>query len=499
MGIAFMQCRRIGVPPARIPLFMLFLAVGLGGLAWPAEARARQNSVSADLAVGLDYDSNIFKSDLHRENEWKSLVAPQLSLDSKGAVDNLSLTYAPQFAYNHRREEDEIAHNLSLLADKRLSSRWQVLLSGNYASSDQLYFEPLVGLGALGTTRNFLRADAATQAEVVRLLFPELAWNPTVDISSVISQLQQRYDAVSAFQQSRIFDLLTQGADGARQRYWTSMLQMSSAYEFASKSFLTLGYRFANQDNQTGVMADHLEQAPSLLATYQFTPQWRGEVGYELIATSYDSEEESTANSSHLQLDYQISPAHLLFWNYSHKQIIFSGRSGDTTNQDGHATWRYGPNKQTALTTTLGASYLDRELSADERAYSLNLGLSRSLEWGTIALSGNGVTAKANPADSWDKSRQSWEVTSTVDYRLRRNLSALGSFSYGQWDTWSVGRADHYDRLRLTAGLHYEFQRGFTLSLHYEYNRFTAASIFLDDYTNHLITLRLTTKELWRW
>jgi len=476
---------------------VLALVIAFGCLGCPGEIFARENSVSGGLSVGPDYDSNVFKSDEIREDEWRSQFAPQLSFSSKGATDTFSLAYAPRFTYNHRREDDETAQVLSFIEDKGISSRWKVTMNGNYSSYDNLFFEPVTG-GS--TTQNFLRADIGTQAEIVRMLFPELLpWDPALSMNSVISQLQQRYDATPAVQ-GLITRLLTQGANGARQRYWTSGMGVSSAYEFAEKSILTLGYSFASLDNKTGLIADHLEQTPNILVTYQFNQQWRGEVGYELRRTTTDTTEDSTSNFPHMQIDFQVSPVNLLFWNYNYQLITYDGVLGDTTDQGSHLGWRHGFDQRTTLTTTLGASYRGLELGADEREYSLDLGLSRTLDRGTIALTGRGLTAVANTAGSWDKSRRSWEVGSNCTYQLRQDLSSTGRLSYGQWDSWAIGLDDNYDRLQLGVGLSYGFKRWFTLSLNYDYNLFDTGSITLDDYTEHLVSIRLAAaKELWRW
>lgn len=503
--------RPVGVMPISKYTCALALAVTIGSLGWPGETPARQNSVNGGLSVGNDYDSNVFKSDTDREDEWKSQLAPQLSFSSKGLTDAFSLTYAPQFTYNHRRQDDEMSQALSFVADKGMSSRWKVTMSGNYSSYDNLFFEPVIGGGVLNTTRNFLRADSATQAEIVRILFPELVWDPAIHTGFVISQLQVRYAAAPSVQ-SQVDRLLTQGADGSRQRYWTSAMGVSSSYEFAEKSAITLGYRFASQDNQTGLLADHLEQTPSLLVTYQLNQRWRGEVGYELRSTTYDrvegaasstTSEDSVANSPHLQIDFQVSPANLLFWNYKYQLITFDGVQSDSTNQGTHLGWRHGLDPRTDLTTTLGTSYLSHEVGFDEREYSLDLGLSRAFDRGTIAVNGTGRTAVANTVGSWEKSRRSWEFGSNVAYQLSQDLASTGRLSYGQWDTWGIGftGADsNYDRFQLGAGLSYGFKRWFTLSLNYDYNLFDTESAILDDYTEHLITIRLSAaKELWRW
>ncbi|MDD5759903.1 MAG: hypothetical protein PHI06_12575 [Desulfobulbaceae bacterium] len=475
--------------------------------ALPGQTSARENSVSGSVSVGPNYTSNVYLSDKNREDEWKSLFAPQLTFSSKGVTDTVALTYAPQYTYNHRREDDETMHNLSFAGDKGFSSRWKVTMTGNYASYDNLFFEPLSGVG--WQSQNFVRASAATQAEVVRILAPEeLPWDPAM-VYSVLSKLQRNYVNSPAVQ-GQVDTLLTQGAGGQREKYWTSNMGISSVYEFAEKSAITLGYRFSNQDYQTGVTADQVEHAPSILLSYQFNQQWRGEVGYELRQTSYGSinsgtyvvaSEDSTTNSPHLQIDFEISPANLLFWNYNYEMISYDGVSSDTTEQGGHVGWKHGFDERTTLTTRIGSSYVCPELGEDERDYTLDLALSRTYDKALIALNAKGLTAEAKTAGSWDKSRRSWEAGSNISYKLQQDLSATGRLSYGQWDSWSYGYDDSsYDRLQFGAGLSYGFMRWFTLSLNYDYNLFDTADLSLEDYSEHLVSIRLAAaKELWRW
>lgn len=380
-------------------------------------------------------------------------------------------------------------------------------MDGNYALYDNLFFEPVDSVG--WSSQNFVRASPATQAEVVRILAPEeLPWDPDKTYA-VLSKLQRNYEAASPAEQDQVDALLTQGADGEREKYWTSAIGIRSAYEFAEKSTIALGYRFSNQDYQTGVTADQVEHAPSILLSYQFTQRWRGEVGYELRQTSYGSiqsgtyvvaSEDSTTSSPHLQLDFEISPADLLFWNYNYELISYDGVSSNTTDQAGSIGWTHGFDERTTLTSSLGASYVCPELGGDEREYSLNLGLSRNYDQGRIALNATGLTAEAKTLGAWDESRRSWEAGSNVAYQLKQDLSATGRLSYGQWDAWNYGVAEKYDRLQFGAGLSYGFKRWFTLSLNYDYNLFGTDSTAFNDYAEHLVSVRLAAaKELWRW
>ncbi len=481
----------------------LVLAVVVGCLVVPNAPLARQNSITGSLALGHDFDSNVFKSDLSRVGEGKNQAAPQFSFTSEGLTDSFSLGYAPTFTYNQRREDHEMVQALSFTGDKGVSSRWKVTMNGNYADYDNLFFEAGTNLSV---TQNFLRADSATQAEIVRILFPELAWDPAHDMASVISQLQGRFNQAQA-DQGRVNALLFQGVNGARQQYRTSEIALSSEYAFADKSAFILGYHLTSQDNKTGRLADHLGQTPSVLVSYQINQQWRAAVGYDLSFDTYDTlddsiSDDSTTNHPHLQVDYRISPQNLLFWNYDYQQIDFTEPARDTQELGGKIGWNHGFDKRTSLTTSLGSTFLGREEAPDEREYTLDLGLTRRIERGSIGVYAQGMTAKARTlTDTWERSRQSWELSSDLTYQLKRDLSSTGRMSYGQWDSWGQGFSQNpYAKYQLGAGLHYLFKRWYTVSLAYDYNLFDTDSTILDDYTEHLVSLKLAgAKELWRW
>lgn len=480
------------------------LAIVLAVFVVPGDALARQNVLTGSMTAGTNYNSNVYQSDSYRKGEWKSQLVPQFTVSSKGLTDSLAVTYAPDISYNFRREDDEVVHDLSLLADKGLSSRWKVKLNGGYVNSDTLYFETDNNLSEI---QNFMRADAPAQADIVRILFPELVWDPAIHRGYVVSQFQKRYDAASLSTQDRIQGVLFDGS-GGRQRYWKSSFDFVSEYEFAEKSLFSLGYRFANQDSKTGRLTDHAEQTPRISIAYQFNPQWRAQVGYDLTFNTYDSSEDSTNSRPHLQIYFQVSPRNRLSWNYTYQQITFDGTQSDTTNQRSDLGWKHGFDQWTDLIATLGTSYLNRDqavdvnpaLVVDERDYSLDLRLSRTFEKGVVAVSGNAVVAEDDRDGVWDKSRHSWEFGSNVSYALLENLSSSARVTFGQWRSWSLGTQNNYDQLQLGAGLSYGLNRWFALSLDYDYSLFDTAEALLDDYAEHLISIRLSAaKELWHW
>ncbi len=66
-------------------------------------AAARQTTFNGSVAIGSDYDSNVFQTDNNRTDEWQNSLEAKLALESKGIDDLFSLSYNPNFTYNDRR------------------------------------------------------------------------------------------------------------------------------------------------------------------------------------------------------------------------------------------------------------------------------------------------------------------------------------------------------------------------------------------------------------
>lgn len=479
---------------------LLTHAALVASLLVPIGASARQNSIDGTLSFGNTYESNVFRSESGRVSEGRSQLAPRLTYLTLGPTDSLTLTYASELSYNRRRQDKEITQSLSVVEEKGLSARWKVTVSGNYTAYDTLFFE---AGSTLSVTQNFLRADSATQAEIVRILFPELTFDPAGLMGMVVSQLQNRFESASPSQQAQVKQLLFQGGSGARQRYWTTQLAVSSQYEFSDKGRMVVGWRLSGQDHKTGEVADHLAHHPTLLFSYQFDRQWQAQLGYDLSFDSYDTSSDSTTNHPHLRVDFHLSPRNLLFWRYDYRQIEFAETGRDTRELASKIGWDRHLDRQTSVTTTLGSTYHRYEATPDEREYTLDLSLAKELEHGRIAMRASGLTAVALLDRGTERSRQSWEVSGTLTYQPRQEWSVAGRASYGQWRSWPVGVGQDrnpYDQLQLGAGVQYPWARWFTLAFDYDYYLFDTNSLILNDYTEHLLSLKLVgAKELWRW
>jgi hypothetical protein len=423
-------------------------------------------------------------------------LSPDLSLASLGQDDQITLSYTPEFSYNYRRYTDEMVQNLALDAERALSSKWKVMVNDAYTYSDNAVFEADV---SLTTDQQFQRADAFTQAEIVRLLFPEITWTPE-QLPFVLSQLSRRYAEASGDVQATVDGLLQPaGGNDGRQRYVSNDLSFSSVYEFARDSQLTLAYAVNVLDNKTGVQADSVEQNPSVALSYRFNSRWRLEAAYDFSKVDYDSSDDSTTNNPSIQVEYNLTDKNKLTSAYDYEDISYDGTTGDSTNQSLTMGWDRALTQASNLTTSASLSYNKRELASDEHELTVDLGWDRRYDRSNVSLSGEGTWAESSEAGSWNDLRRSWQVQTDVSYDLRSDLSSSVRGSFEKRYAWDTLGKTTYDDLGMGASLTYKFARWFSLSLDYDFKLFDTDSASLDDYKEHLIVLKLSaTKELWR-
>ncbi len=474
---------------------LIIVAVS-GSLLTVGQANARQTVLTGSLDLSHSYDSNVFNTDGGHIDEWNSVVSPDLSLATLGEADKVEISYTPEFSYNYRRDTDEMVHNLALDAERSLSSKWQVTMSDAYTYSDNPVFEADANLTI---EQQFQRADDFTQAEVVRLLFPEIIWGSD-KLSYVLSQIFRRYDEASSVVQRQVDDLLTPaGGNNGRQRYFSNDLTLGSVYQFAEDSALSFNYAINILDNKTGTQADSVEQNPSISLAYRFNPRWRLEVAYSYSVVDYDSSDDSTTNNPSLNLDYTYDVNNKINATYDYENIAYDGATGDSTNQSLGFGWDRALTQVSNLKTSIDFSYNKRELGADEREVDVSLGWDRKYDRGTISLNGDGVWAEGNGNGSWDDLHKSWGVDGDVSYDLMEDLSSSLRGSYEKRYAWNANIKDTYDDFDLGATLTYKFARWFSLSLDYDYKLFNTDSASVDDYNEHIIMLKLSAaKELWR-
>lgn len=460
-------------------------------------AEARENLLKGAVSLENIYDSNVFQTHTGRIDEWQTTVAPELSIQSAGQNDTLTLEFAPELSYNHRRNEQDITHDLTIAGEKALSSHWQISFSDNYTYFDDTEFEADT---TLSLAEQFRRADDVTQAEIVRLLFPELAWVPALQLTRVLSELQQRYTASPAVQ-GQVDSLLSGGGIGARHRYWTNAISLQSIYEFGEKSALTIGYAFEVLDNQTGVQADRYQHSPSLLYTYQFNSQWGAEVGYQFETIHLDSSDDSEGHNPNFRLNFHPSANNLLYVSYDYDAVDYEGVTSDIRTQDATVGWEHDIDSRTSIDSALTNEYMNLETGSDERELNFDMQLRHSFQKGAFTVGGDCAFRESRSRNTWGKLSRTCGVLSRIEYEIAQDVSSSFDVSFDRRSSWDIDATKSiYDDFGLGADLEYAFSRWFSVQFDYKYQLFDTNSVDLEDYSAHLFSIKLiAAKEFWRW
>ena len=477
-------------------LFVMMLAIG--GKADCARLHTLQGSVT----VVNDYNSNVFMEKDGATDEWNTTVAPVISWHVSGEKDTFDVRVAPEFSYNYRRDEmsyvrpsgydDDASDNnlLSFDVSRKVAQHMRIAAGGTYSYFDSPVFE--TG-GITSIPQLFLRADTGTRAEVVRLLFPELDWDPRLHMAYVLTNIQQRYDEASHAIQQQVDDLLQPAeGDNARQRYWDTELYVESEYEFAKNSFISLYYTYTMDDNRTILnRADKMSHDFNVKVDYQLR-RWRWEMSYGLKREYFDISNNSQTDNPVVRVEYDFSPDNTWYWEHDYSKLTYDEGGNGSIRQTSTLGWDLKIGKHMSVTADLDGSYLDSEGGRDERAVTFSPELDYFFERGSVNLTFEGIYGENADNGHWWKQRRSWEIGSSVNYRIQEDLSSTVDCSYGDWQTWFAGERTQYDRFEVGTGLTYSFGEWFSLGVDYSFRLFETTSSGLDDFNEHRLSLSLS-------
>ncbi len=457
-------------------------------------AAARQTTFNGSVAIGSDYDSNVFQTDNNRTDEWRNSLEAKLALESKGVDNLLSLSYNPIFTYNNRRETTAKRHDLDLKAQRDISEHWRMTLDNAYSYQDNPYFESNT---ALSLARQFQRAGDFTQTEIVRLLFPEIVWEPN-QLTYVLSEISTRYQQATPQDQNTVRNLLNTNGGQGRQRYFTNDLSLTSIYKFAEDSQLVMGYTLKILDNRTGIQADKTGHNPTIDLTWRLNKLWLLEAGYNYSYKHFDTTNDSTTNNPHLQASYNFAANNRLTAGFNYENITYDGNTASSTDQTFSLSWNKGLDQFTTIDSGLDLSYNNREVAGDERELAVSLGITRRIDRGSISVSGDSSWTAGNGTGSWSDLRRAWSLNSTASYQIRQDLTSTADISYERRYAWDSQNKTTYNDLKAGAGLNWNFYRWFSLDINYDYKLLDSDAAYLDDYNEHLITIKLSAANQWQ-
>ena len=478
-------------------------------------ADCRENVLSGSLGIRQEYDSNIFQQDTDEEEQWATVLAPKLSLVSTGEKDAFSIIAGSDlsgewsdlaggengqsqsgFTWNHRLDESYFAQNLSAEGHRQISQNFRITVSDNYNYYDNA---PQADMDQnLSITERFQRSGRYEQAEVARLLFPELSYTPD-DYLYVLTELDRRFSRASAITQQEVERYLS-NTEG-RRRYSDNEFSIGAEYEFARDSLLTLGYRYFANDDRSANISEYYEHSPSVGLSYRFNQQWLASVTHEFTKGQYDTANDINENDTLFAVDYTLSPTDQFTASYEYDTTNFQGTSEDILEQTGELGWNHDLTAKTRLTTALSENYLAREYNGDETETGLDVGISRSLQKGSIFLGAGYLYGQQKVGGSWEDLRENWTLDGGITYNLRENVTGTFNLAYEKRYLWpGTGGKEDFDDYEAGAALTYSFLRWFALTCRYTFKKLESNNSIVSGYDEHLLAVELSAaKELLRW
>ncbi len=469
--------------------FLFLLPITL--LIMTGVAGARDNDWLSSFSYMPSYDSNVYYTEKDKKSEVTSTFFPSVLLTSRGKTDTLELNYAPNILWNHRRKVYDVGQNFSLEAERDFSSS----LSMNFRE-DFNYFDisSLEFISVQSIQMRFTVADDYYKREVARILFPEIVWTSTpADEAYVLSQLGQRYQDATLEDRTEVDKLLARDVGGERRRLWRNEISFQTEYEFARESIIELGYNLYITNDISARLPDMDINNPHISLRYRFNERWRAEASYDYRRTNYDISPDSTDHISYLQIDFQPGHNDLVFGRYSFSYLNYDEGRSDQNNKEGELGWEHDIDPLTNIDASVNYSYLERETVSDERGMGMDLDFSRTLQQGTVSLTGNSEFTEGNRRGKWESLRGAWSVGGDMSYQLLKDLTSTVSANYLKRLVWGGSHTQNtYNYLNGSVGLSYDLGRWYSLSLDYAYYRLNTDTTGVDDYRKHRVFLGIT-------
>jgi hypothetical protein len=488
--------------------FVLFLSSVHSG-------NCRENVLYGALTLRQEYDSNIFEQDDNEVEQWTTILAPKLSLVSSGEKDAFSITVGSDlsggwsdleggengggqagFSWDQRLDERYFAPTLLVEGHRQISQNFRITVSDNYNYYDNA---PRTDLDPnLSITERFQRAGRYEQAEVARVLFPELRYTPD-DYLYVLTELARRFTQAGLTTQQEVERYLS-NTEG-RRRYSDNEFSIGAEYEFARDSLLTLGYRYFANDDRSASISEYYEHSPSVGLTYRFNPQWLAGVSHAFTKGQYDTANDLTENDTLFTVGYTVSPTDQLTASYGYDSTNFQGTSEDIVDQTGELGWDHDFNVNTRLNTTLSENYLTREFAGDENEFGLDVGVTRRLQRGSVSLGAGGSLGQQKRDATWEDLRRTWSVDGAITYALQENVTTTFDLAYEKRYLWpETGGKSDFDDYEAGVALTYSFMRWFALTCRYTFIRLESNDSIVSGYDEHLVMVELSAaRELLRW
>jgi hypothetical protein len=463
--------------------------VGLILMIAPAVSFSRDNSLTAGLSVGLDYDDR--SSDGSDDDDYRRLVlSPMVQFRSLSERDSFRLRAAPGIRYDLEESDTDWDSNLSVAVDRDMTEFWQMGISNNFLRSDSSD-----------------ASDTRDTRDTVTTGFSDQAEPSEGDVEIAPSTTDPQLSG-----------------DRGRRRYWRNTLGLFSTHFYSEGSLFRMDTNYiALRNDDTGFRGDedYDRYTAGLRNEHRYNAKWKSTTGVRYVLGDFEPSDDSAEDELsddlqeyHLQLglDNESILNNLLSVSYNYAATRFDEtEQNDSDIHQMRFTWRRDISSRLYTKLGFGPSYQKTE--GQDANWSENgiAEVNYELEYGFL----NFLVEKSHSVDNFSGSDErgavdSWETRLSGMHRLQKDLSLSGSLAYISEDreefqeTPSNGdesQITEFNRERYIAGarLSYNFWQYYTASVNYTFTTQDSERAG-DDYDDHRILLTLSwQKELFHW
>jgi predicted porin len=405
---------------------------------FPSNVFAVQVDLTPSISVGGQYDDNI---DLERDNEkpdYIITISPSFNLNIASEKNNFTIRYSPSVVrYKEEDQNNTVRHSGQLSFREELGENLTFEITDTYLRSEEP-IEETEGIIGVRRTRNMYQRNTGS-AGMSYTFGPENTLNFGYD-----HRLLENEDVT--LDDGMIFDPF---ADLA---YW-----------FNNKSGIELSTRYTmadfTRDNNTLPGDDYSGIAAGLRYLYRFTPQTTGSIGYNMTRRD------------------------------------FNGPSEDYYVHEGSIGFDHAFSSRTSLAVSAGYFALKNERSENEGGYTYDLVFNKTLERGSLTISGSGGWNEAYLEAERRGQTQYQGLDSRFEYQVAESLTNYSGISYRQDKDAGDRRSK---TVRVNYGWRWLFWRYFSVSLDYSCST-RDDDLDTEDYMVNRVMMNLTATRLIRW
>ena len=356
----------------------------------------------------------------------------------------MTLSYSPNYVYNHRTDDSAFEHYLDLFADRTLSDRLQLTLRDTYEKTDD---------STLGRDET---RDSSNRADRINL-----------------TENRSRY------------------------RYWTNYLDINGEWLYAQNSSLVLGYNYSIFDTDRPDEG-YQRHSPRFSINHEINQQWSVGGEYSFAKGDFDQTDDTTQHSINGRLAYHLSQHKTVYGFGEYDKTDYDQTGIDYYIAGGRLGYNQQIGQQTAMDIAAGYASTERDDDSSTDAFNYSLSLTRQLEKGSFSLSGDGGFDQRQFDGEDSGLSKFWSVHSTLNYQLTERLSS-GIYALYRNDDYleNIQRAKE-DSYEAGGGLNWSFSRWYAAGIRYVYHK-VEADVDTFDYDDHRLYLTLSaSKELWK-